>query len=66
MALRALKAGASEPRQILGEAAWKVTLTPGPLRAFFERVRVRRTLAAESAAAAAQCDEGPRRCLWSC
>ena len=27
---------------MLGEAAWKVTLTPGPLRAFFERVRARR------------------------
>ena len=27
---------------MLGEAAWKVTLTPGPLRAFFERIRARR------------------------
>src|SRR5579864_6177737 len=27
---------------MLGEAAWKVTVTPGPLRAFFERVRARR------------------------
>jgi transposase len=36
------KAGASEARHMLGEAAWKVTLTPGPLRAFFERVRARR------------------------
>jgi transposase len=36
------KAGASETRHMLGEAAWKVTLTPGPLRAFFERVRARR------------------------
>ena len=27
---------------MLGEAAWKVMLTPGPLRAFFERVRARR------------------------
>jgi len=27
---------------MLGEAAWKVTLTPGPMRAFFERVRARR------------------------
>jgi transposase len=35
-------AGASEARHMLGEAAWKVTLTPGPLRAFFERVRARR------------------------
>jgi transposase len=36
------KAGASEARHMLGEVAWKVTLTPGPLRAFFERVRARR------------------------
>jgi len=36
------KAGASEARHMLGEVAWKVMLTPGPLRAFFERVRVRR------------------------
>lgn len=39
---RISKAGASEPRHMLGEAAWKVVLTPGPLRAFFERVRARR------------------------
>jgi transposase len=39
---RISKAGASEPRHMLGEAAWKVMLTPGPLRAFFERVRARR------------------------
>src|SRR5437763_1006490 len=36
------RAAASEPRHMLGEVAWKVTLTPGPLRAFFERVRARR------------------------
>jgi transposase len=36
------KAGASEARHMLGEVAWKVTLTPGPLHAFFERVRARR------------------------
>jgi transposase len=36
------KAGAAEPRHMLGEVAWKVMLTPGPLRAFFERVRARR------------------------
>jgi transposase len=36
------KAGCSEARHMLGEVAWKVMLTPGPLRAFFERVRVRR------------------------
>src|SRR5206468_7429874 len=39
---RISKEGASEVRHMLGEAAWKVTLTPGPLRAFFERVRARR------------------------
>src|SRR6266516_636911 len=39
---RISKAGASEVRHMLGEVAWKVTLTPGPLRAFFERVRARR------------------------
>lgn len=39
---RISKAGTSEVRHMLGEAAWKVTLTPGPLRAFFERVRARR------------------------
>ena len=36
------KAGASEARHMLGEVAWKVMLTPGPLRAFFERIRARR------------------------
>jgi transposase len=39
---RISKAGASEARHMLGEAAWKVTLTPGPLRAFFLRIRARR------------------------
>ncbi len=39
---RISKAGASEPRHMLGEVAWKVVLTPGPLRAFFERIRARR------------------------
>jgi len=39
---RISKAGASETRHMLGEAAWKVMQTPGPLRAFFERVRARR------------------------
>jgi len=39
---RISKAGASEARHMLGEAAWKVTITPGPLRAFFERIRARR------------------------
>ena len=39
---RISKEGASEARHMLGEAAWKVTLTPGPLRAFFQRVRARR------------------------
>jgi transposase len=36
------KAGAPEARRMLGEAAWRVTVTAGPLRAFFERVRARR------------------------
>jgi transposase len=39
---RISKAGASEARHMLGEAAWRVALTAGPLRAFFERVRARR------------------------
>ncbi len=39
---RISKAGASEARHMLGEVAWKVMLTPGPMRAFFERVRARR------------------------
>jgi transposase len=39
---RISKAGASEARHMLGEVAWRVTLTPGPLRAFFQRVRGRR------------------------
>ncbi|MGH2450957.1 MAG: IS110 family transposase [Candidatus Limnocylindria bacterium] len=39
---RISKAGASEARHMLGELAWKVMQTPGPLRAFFERVRARR------------------------
>jgi transposase len=39
---RISKAGASEPRHMLGEVARKVMLTPGPLRAFFERIRARR------------------------
>jgi transposase len=39
---RISKAGASETRHMLGEVAWKVMQTPGPLRAFFERVRARR------------------------
>jgi transposase len=39
---RISKAGASEARHMLGEAAWKVILTPGPLRAFHHRIRARR------------------------
>jgi transposase len=39
---RISKAGASEARHMLGEVAWKVMMIPGPLRAFFERVRARR------------------------
>jgi transposase len=39
---RISKQGASEARHMLGEVAWKVMQTPGPLRAFFERIRARR------------------------
>jgi transposase len=39
---RISKAGPSETRHMLGEVAWKVMMTPGPLRAFFERIRARR------------------------
>jgi transposase len=39
---RISKAGASQARHMLGEVAWKVMQTPGPLRAFFERIRSRR------------------------
>jgi hypothetical protein len=36
------KAGSSLARGMLGEAAWSAAQTPGPLRAFFERVRARK------------------------
>jgi transposase len=36
------KAGSSLARHMLGEAAWSVAQTPGPLRAFFERIRARK------------------------
>ncbi len=49
---RISKAGASEARHMLGEVAWKVTMTPGPLRAFFERVRARRGLQVAATATA--------------
>jgi transposase len=39
---RISKAGPSETRHVLGEVAWKVAITPGPLKAFFERIRARR------------------------
>jgi transposase len=39
---RISKAGPSEARHMLGEVAWKVMMTPGPMRVFFERVRARR------------------------
>jgi transposase len=39
---RISKAGSAEARHMLGEVAWKVARTPGPMRAFFERVRARR------------------------
>jgi transposase len=39
---RISKAGPAETRHMLGEVAWKVARTPGPMRAFFERVQARR------------------------
>jgi transposase len=36
------KQGSGEARHMLCEAAWVVVRTPGPLRAFYERVRARR------------------------
>jgi transposase len=39
---RISKAGNSEARHMLGEAAWSVAMTPGPMKAFFERIRARR------------------------
>ena len=39
---RISKQGASEVRSLLVEAGWQTTRTPGPLRAFHERVAARR------------------------
>jgi transposase len=39
---RISKAGSSLARGMLGEAAWSAAQTPGPLRAFFERIRARK------------------------
>jgi len=39
---RISKAGNSEARHMLGEAAWSVAMAPGPMKAFFERIRARR------------------------
>jgi len=36
------KQGSALARAMLGEAAWSVAKTPGPLKAFFERVRARK------------------------
>lgn len=36
------RAGRSDARHVLGEAAWSVVGTPGPMKAFFERIRARR------------------------
>ena len=36
------KQGSSEARHMLCEAAWVAVRTPGPLHAFYERVRARR------------------------
>ena len=35
------KAGNSDARHMLGEAAWSVAMAPGPLKAFYERIRAR-------------------------
>lgn len=40
--LRITKVGRAHARGMLVEAAWAVARTPGPLRAFFDRVRARR------------------------
>lgn len=39
---RISKEGSALARAMLGEAAWSVAMTPGPLKAFFERVRARK------------------------
>jgi transposase len=39
---RISKVGNSDARHMLGEAAWSVAMTPGPMKAFFERIRARR------------------------
>jgi transposase len=39
---RISKQGSPEARQMLCEAAWVVVRTPGPLKAFYERLRARR------------------------
>jgi len=39
---RISKAGRAQVRGVLVEAAWSATRTPGPLRAFFQRVKARR------------------------
>jgi transposase len=39
---RISKQGSSHCRHVLGEAAWSAIKTPGPLRAFYQRVRARR------------------------
>ena len=36
------KQGAGAVRQVLGQAAWRAARLPGPLRAFYERIRARR------------------------
>jgi hypothetical protein len=39
---RISKQGSSNCRHVLGEAAWSAVKTPGPLRAFYQRVKARR------------------------
>lgn len=39
---RITKRGRSDARHLLVEAAWQAVRSPGPLRAFYERVKARR------------------------
>ena len=39
---RISKAGRASARHVLSESAWSVAMTPGPMKAFFERLRARR------------------------
>jgi transposase len=54
---RISKQGSPEARQMLCEAAWVVVRTPGPLKAFYERLRARRGPRSRSL---------PPRASWAC